>query len=1096
MRPLFHKNFVKRLERNVRGMVYKLLHHHHKKRLVAGVFGVWILVTLLVSIGLINQSSGTSSANYPAELITALKINDNQELVVDNNINFTITLQNSSPNEGIAEISMILLSTANSMEWNSLKNNEDGEVFAIDPSYTKIDYLGAGERATYNLTGKILDKKIESISTMAKFNYRTKDGLKKTDTNREFLPLTERVNPDISQYLSLGSDAQNYSQGQSPVISVSKNGVLNKNIQGKIFVTDRLEKDIVANENCSLVDKDKCDAIIANLKTGSYSAMFFDEKNNIYSQIVQFEIVGNSTAFTPAENSRLDLPFGPISINGTAYIYVKKVVNENKKVLGNETCEFVISKNGTVVTTIPVVIGSNRDCILRLNSSQVPNEGLYQIALKGTQKITTMSITNKTAGLIELKNNTLVLSQDKPVKLSLEKIINKNNEPISNTKAILYLLHNATGEAQEIKTLNSSLLSVEQGNLNIELPANYIKNGGLYSAFIKLEDGQQSDTISLNFSDKSIGLTNSGILIKNYDKLRIGEPIEVMVAGIKDRGGNIISSGDCGLEVFTRQDSVEPIFVSGVISDGNCNAVISGNLITSSGPVLISATGGAIKNDIEQSRQVYVQSGAPTNFGLLNLEYEPARVGYTNKLIIGPVTDIFGNTTNANDLTLAFIKDDKVVHQEEDLSVIDGFYEGIIPSSVFNGKEGDTLIVSLINQKTGEQLSSKLITLIEDEDRFILPNFPEKINSDENIKIQYSGTGSKDEFACNLQYFRSDIDYTFSSSTYSPINDSCEFDYDLNQYRNNSLALIKLTAKDKIFHKVVANTPGEPANLFNLSPEVRIDSREELQLKFLTSPLVDQQGLAVEKGKVKFEYNGKVVESEIKKGFSSIYSPATMFDKKDIKEIGNDIYLDLDINAKASVISIAKNNNLEVFLNDHDIAQKLDTAELYKGTNIVSSKDFEILQFKTDHCSAIQSSSVIGSQSALTHYQNGICYVQTKSTAGNYILTFERDGFLLSDYDFKVVDYSVAKVEWCTGTPCKISVNGGISSLIEATLYDDEKEYRFSSEEIGNTVTIEENGINPLKEYKVKISFKDSNENTHEIYSTVLGEYLIKKNKK
>ena len=1073
-------------------LVYKIRTHRHKRRLLLSVFAMYVVIATLVGYAILSGPSENSSAFFPAELVAALRLNPEQEFTSGGTAEFTLTLQNSSPNESIQDIELNLLSTRETLTIADLTGNEEGETYVVANNRTTLDFLAAGERATYTVVTDIAETELESISTLAKFTYRTPRELLNTETNREFLPLSDLVDPSINNSLSLGTDAQTYVDGQAVVLTLAKNGVLLPEIEGKLFVSNRTTGEVETAENCNLSEADTCTVNVVNLRPGAYSALFIDEERNLYSQIAWFEMLGSSAEFTPSNEATLNLPFGPASVNGTTYIYAQEVVENPARTQGDETCVFNVTRSD-IRLDIPVAVNASGDCVLRLDAARLPEEGIYNVRLQGTTLNADVSAVRKTAGLLTLENRTLLTTLGKPVTLRVGGINDAQANPASDLRASLNILHQATGESLEINALNGRPLQVTNGELELEVPSDYFELGGLYSVFARFENGRQSDTIALNFATEEVGLTSTGILVDDAENLRIGESFTVQVAGVKDRSGATLDDVSCGVQVYTRAASVEPIFVSGVVEDGTCTATVDGSLITTSGPVLLTTTGDIVNNDIPQSRAIEIKPGAVDSYGFLNLEYEPARIGYANRLLLGPVTDIYGNTTSTNELSVAIVKDNEVVYQSEEVQVQTGFWEQVIPSSVFSGEEGDELYLKLLNRQTGEVLESKLFTLIEEEQRLLLPFIPDTLSSTENLKVEYGGLGAREEFACALQYVRSSLDYTFASNTYSLETDSCEFDYDFDQYRNNPRALVRLEAGDRKFHKIVENVAGDAANLFALTPEIKVDTHNDLQLRLHTSPLVDQQGLPVTEGVVRLDYNGKIIETPIAGGLATFDMPATRFDTRDLKETFRDTYLDLDITAKASALSVSSTNNLEVFLGDNDIATTLDTATLRRGRNVLNSRAVNVFGFATESCGVTASSETGQSQIVLSHAQNGLCYVQPPTTLGVSTLGFEEDGFLLASYDYKTVAYPTVQVEWCQESPCQLTVNGALDSAIEVTLFDEEKEYRFdTSDELSNQIILEQNGLNPLKDYPVRVTFTDGRGALNEVWATVLGEYLIK----
>ena len=689
--------FTHTLPRRWASLVYKIQVHPHKRRLLLSVFAMYTVIATLVGYAIISAPSENSSAFFPAELVAALRLDPEQKLVGGGEAAFTLTLQNSSPNESIQDINFRLLSTLDSLTVISLTGIEEGEAYTLESNATTLDFLAAGERATYAVIAEIAESELESVSTLAKFTYRTPRGVESTETNREFLPLSDLVDPSINNFLSLGTDTQTYVNGQAVVLTLSRNGVLSPEIEGKLFVSNRATGEVEAAENCNLTETGTCTVNVVNLPPGAYSALFVDEERNLYSQIAWFEMLGSSAEFTPGSEAELLLPFGPASVNGVVYIYATDVVENPARRQGNETCVFEVTREAERLE-IPVAINSNGDCILRLDAARLPVEGIYNVRLRGTTLNADVSAVRKTAGLLTLENRSLLTTLGRPVTLRINGINDAQANPANELRATLNLLHQGTGESTEINALNGRPLQVTNGELEVEVPAEYFELGGLYSVFARLENGRQSDTIALNFGSEEVGLTSTGILVDDVENLRIGESFTVRIAGVKDKTGATLNNLSCGLQIYTRESAVEPIFVGGLIEDGTCRVTVDGSLITTSGPVLLSAAGEVVNNDIPQSRAVNLKPGTPTDFGFLSLEYEPARLNYANRLLLGPVSDTYGNTTNADNLSVAIVKDNEVVYQREDIEVLEGFWEEIIPSSVFTGQEGDEMYLKLLTR--------------------------------------------------------------------------------------------------------------------------------------------------------------------------------------------------------------------------------------------------------------------------------------------------------------------------------------------------------------------------------------------------------------
>jgi hypothetical protein len=85
-----------------------------------------------------------------------------------------------------------------------------------------------------------------------------------------------------------------------------------------------------------------------------------------------------------------------------------------------------------------------------------------------------------------------------------------------------------------------------------------------------------------------------------------------------------------------------------------------------------------------------------------------------------------------------------------------------------------------------------------------------------------------------------------------------------------------------------------------------------------------------------------------------------------------------------------------------------------------------------------------------------------------------------------------ATIEWCTSKPCSINVIGSTQGKEKAILYDGENQYSFENNETNTGIKIEQNGLSPLKEYRIELHYNDFNGNEVAQTNTISGEYLVK----
>jgi hypothetical protein len=844
---------------------------------------------------------------------------------------------------------------------------------------------------------------------------------------------------------------------------------------------------VTFSADCQLGDQGNCVSTLKNVEPGSYTALYLDEANSIYSEIFNFSVTGQAGTFKPASTSTLDFPFGASSVNGVVPVIAKKVVSLNVNPSG-EACTFDVLKDKKVLKSFKAAVGPERSCGMSIPASEIAQgNGIYTVQLSGTDLQQEVSFLAKSPSLINLQNKTTLLKTGSSVQLEAVDIKDSNNILLNNQKVTLVIWHPKTGDYREATNIDGNALSVQNGVFTVTIPSDYFTRSGYYNVYMKVEDGQQSDFVGLAFDDKDIGFVKSGVLVDDYGNLKIGQTFTLSLTGVVDKNGNALSEGDCGVNLYQVNSGPVGINVQGTIKDGVCQVQVPGGKLTRSGPVLATFNGPDIGRQINQSRQFMVLPGNVDSLGELNFEYEPVRKSYANTVILGPVTDKFGNLTNVFDFKLkVFPKDLTDPVGEFNLSVSDGFAQMLMPASVF---QYDNLTFKLYD-RDGNELASRDVDPVTTDEKLILPVFPNEVVSDKNVTATYSGVSATEPVQCKLTYIRTLQQAQEEKADVNLEKGKCQFDWNLTELRDSPRALLKLSVMDTTFSTVIKNESGEPTNLFVITPQVRITPQDEIQPALLSSPVVDKNGLPVESAVMRMEVNGKTDEVEVINGFARLDLFAGRFGSKDIRTILDHKFLDLSVDAKVSATSIAKTNDVTIYLGNKDIATTAEKFTMQKASNHVYTGGKEIFEFKTDACSVLQLSDKVAKTDVRTHWQGGTCYVQVEGQGGKYDLLFEDNGFTVGKYQFSAVDQK-DEVIWCQAKPCSIQVITSSNSKIEAIVYDGDNQYKFETDSLDNLVKIQQNGLNPLKKYLVEIRFKDLSGEDVSVFKEVMGENLV-----
>ncbi len=1077
-------NFYKLIAspRKRRNIFQKITRNKHKRQLILSVSAVYVLMATVVGIGLFNSNDNDSQASQPAFIASNIRLSEDNKLETGSEVELSISIQNTSINESINDISVNLLSTENVIEWSQITSKtklSDGQVFDVQDNKSKIPFLGAAEKAEYKAYGVVNNHNFDAISVLAKFSYTNQLGTEITESNRLFV--SNGVQSIDSQNLySISTDKTIYGIGDQILFELTNpnNTVIDGEFKtGKIYISNKDTKNVVDSLNCTFDENAKCQAILTDLDPGSYSAIFLDESENP-SFITEFQIFGaNQSTFTPSPESNLNLPFANGSINGEVPVYANNLIGLNSSPTSSDFCTFVVSKDGQTLLESQAKVNSNRECRTNIQASQLPGDGVYDINLKDTALTEKVSIVAKPTTLLPLENTTLSLQANKAVNLKISAVNN------NGTLATFGILHTNSGEYQQVSTGNNGSFTSENSVINAEIPGDYFQKGGLYKVFAKLDDELQTEFINLDFNDNQAGLSGSGVIVDNLDNLQVDRNLTFSVQNVKDRNDNIINLGDCTGEIQTTDINNPVISINGEINNGNCEISSPAGTITKAGPITVSFQGDSIANDINQTRDFVIKPGLPTTLGDINLEFSPARVNHANNLIIGPVTDGYGNLTDSFNNSVQIVKDDVLIYDTK-VDVIDGFALTTIPASVF--QEGEMVITT--TDESGALTQSKTVSANNPISKLNLPVIPTELNSDDNLEVKFNTEADEEALECKVNFIRSQNEFT--EDIINP-DDSyiCDFDLDINEFRNNESALVKLTAGNKEFAQIVTLTESEANQSFTLNPQIRINKQDNAEIKLISSPITDRQGQVIDEGKMRIEFNGKVEEVEINKGIATLSLPASKLDNNDIrKNLGNSL-LELNLSAKASVTSINSNNNLSIFLGQINISNTTNEVDLVSGTNVISDGDSQIFTFQTENCNVLQQSKLQGSFIAQSHFQAGLCYVEVNGNSDQYTLSFEDQGFTTGQYEYTSINKDIPTVKWCQESSCQIEILGSVTDS-EAILFDGENQYKFSSNELGNIIQIEQNGLNPLKSYPIELTYTLESGEQVKTVNTVSGEYL------
>ena len=1079
-----HLTSLKSASRKKTAWSFSLSRFGRRRQLIISVLAVYFIVGGLIGYSLWNTNGESAKASENALISSSIRLNEDKEYAVGDSISLTVTLQNTSVVESINSVALDLFSTNSAVTWSNLVG---GNIRSADLSNDnrknsfKLPVLSSGERVEYVATGKIDKVDTEYLTILGKVRFLNKTGLQESSTNRVFTKLQNSgAKIGRSLELSLVEPKINSNSKASFNLKWPEGTVNPKTLSGKVYLSDRNSLNVVASQDCE-VTSDSCSGEFSSLLPGDYSLLFVDSNEEVYSNIGSLTVVGQSQDFTPSGLVSLSFPFGSVSIDGVVPVIAKKVVSLNNSLKATDQCTFRVSANGQN-TDIKTPVRQDRSCYAEILTSQIPSgEGVYKVGLLGSSQEQSVSFLKKPVNTIPLENQTVLPAKGQPIQIKSTGLVDSSNVTLDNVNVTLGVFNPSTASYKEYNSINGQVLKVVGGTFSSTIPADVFTQGGFYNLYIKLETGQISDFTGVNFNDSEIGVNTSGVRIENENDLKAGRSMTFTVSNITDRSGALVGNGDCSAVIYSTSLNSQGLEVKGSLNQGVCKVVTQGNQLVQSGPALISFP------EYSQSRQFNIFTNTASSFGNLKMEYEPAQQNFANTLIIGPVTDNFGNLSSVFGMKIEVLRSNQSVQTIQPVDVIDGFAKVILPASVFS--EDNVEIKA--STSDGNVILDQTFNVVN-SNKLVLPNIPKELNGDSRLKISLGGFEDKIE-VCNFQFIKSDSENISNSVPYDADKKSCNLDWNLNQLRNTKNALIKINAGDKTFNSVIALTSGDAGNIFALGASNRVSSNEELDYVVLTSPVLDKFGLPVTKGNLRLTYNGKVADVEIKNGLASLHLSANKLDNNDLRNVLGGKILELAIDAKASPVSISRTNTITSFLGSYDISNIPEEISLLEGSTFIPAGSVQIFTFKSDKCLVRQLSDRQDSSILLSHWQGGVCYVEVGGNVGNYTLQLLDGNFVLKEFKYLVTS-SNDSVLWCDGdTGCVVQVLASTLGNPEAVIFDGERQYKFQASNTDNSINLKQDSLNPLKKYSVQVGFINQNNQEVVYYHQISGSRLIGK---
>ncbi len=1072
-----------------------------KTKVIASIVGFYIVVSGGVGLLLFKPNTDIAQAsNIPVAVAANFELNNIDAILQNSIIDGTLTLTNQSLTEDLTNTTLDFYSTKESVSWSQINYQDSREIIKPTNS-TTFSLLPIKKNSTVilNVKGRFRNKALPNVGLMAKVIFDTKQGQLETTSNRILLKLGEG-GATIGALPNLKTDKLEYLSKEKVFFSLENFNSENKN-KVKLSISNKNTGELVANTlECQSDIEGQCLISYDKLETGKYGAMFFDKDKNPASQIVDFEVKNTTgqvpgTDFRANPNSALELPFGSGSVNGQIAVLAQNVVEINKIVNEKDKCSFQVLQNGSVLQQFQTNI-VNKKCFSNLEING--GAGIYQLKLIGSPIEKNFSYLPKSKNSVAVqkvsggeKNQSLKLKLS-GVQVNSKKVKNEEtssssstfssnggasaaNIIVSNNKinAKISIHRIESGIVQEISTINNNPIQFENSEESIELPANYFDLDGNYQVFATLDNGQQSEFLNFEMSDKNFGFAQSGISIKPGTELKLGQKNVFEIKGLNYRNGKPVQSGTCENTIV--EEDGNRTNSNGEIKDGVCEFSIES--LKKSGSIIVS------NPKFSLTSQFLLKADKATNFGDINIANYPIFPNKTNKVIAGPFTDQFGNPFNQKGYIIS-IENSSKSKTELPLDIIDGFGEVIIPSSLINGEE---ISFKLID--ADKEIASKSYE-ISVENELVVPVIPNKIKENERVRgLFYTNIMNPTE-QCSLKVIS--IGQKTIEQEVNPVleNKSCTLDWGSGDGKLSRRNMLQFKVGNSVYTYLVNSESDKAAQTFELGSSVTDNGNGTVNIEVLTSVIKDSNNLPIQKGDLQWTYNGKNKNTTIQNGIANFSLTLGDIDSNNLKIEGENNFLNIEIDAKASEIALSKTARLNLNLGKNTLSNaSTDFIPLF-AQNFVNSNSSNIWRFRTGACNVTTGESLIKS-----YFEKDICYVQIDALEnGTKKLVFKNSAPAQSIFEFNSTD-NLVQVSICekSDEKCNVFVSENITNLVVSNLTKDGELVVANSNEDPSVFTTFVQDAIPNQKYSIKISYDNEAGDKTTFYRELSGRVLGEK---
>jgi hypothetical protein len=1067
-----------------------------KTKIIASIVGFYLVLSGGVGFMFFRPNADVAQAsNVPVAVVANFNINNIDAIVQNNLIDGSLTLTNQSLTEDLTNVNLDLYSTKESVKWSQLNYEGSSETIAPNAE-TTFALLPIKKNSTVilNIKGILKNKSLPNVGLMAKIIFDSKQGQLETTSNRILIKLSD--NSTVQGLLpNLKTDKLEYLAKEKVFFNLDGFDSQQKN-KIKLSISNKATGELIANTlECQSDIEGQCLIGYDKLEAGQYGAVFFDKDKNPASQIVNFEVknsVGeiSGTDFIANPNTSLELPFGSGSVGGQVAVLAQNVIGANKTVSEKDKCTFQIIQNGVVLQQFQTSI-LNKKCFSNLAING--EAGIYQLKLLGSPIEKSFSFLPKSKNVLNIQK---IAGGEKKqaLKFKLSGIqtgfkkstissSSQNSESpnivsnISKINAKLFVHKIESGVVQEIATLNNNQIQLSNSEETLEIPDNYFDIDGNYEIYATLDNGQQSEFLNFEISDKSMGFAIGNVIVKPGTELRLGQKNSFEINGLKYQSGKPIQSGTCENTIIEQDNN--KVSANGEIKDGKCE--FNTENLKKTGTITV------VNPKFNLASQFVLKSEKATNFGDINIAFAPVFPNKTNKIIAGPFTDQFGNPANQKSLNLV-VENSTRKQAEIPMDIIDGFGEVIIPSSLVNGEEINFKLLDGDKEIASKQYEISI------ENELQIPNIPNKITDDERVRGLFYTNIMNSEDKCKLKVIS--IGQKNIEQDINPVleNKSCTFDWGSSDGKLSKKNLVEFKVGNSDYYYLINSNSNKPTQTFEVSPNITDSGNGFINLDLITTSIKDTNDLPIQKGELQWSFNNKNKTTPIVDGVASLSLKLSDIEAKNLKKEGENNFLNLEIDTKASEISLSKTIRLNLNLGKNTLSERSTDLIPFYAQNIINTNSNNIWRFQTSTCD-ISNSNTQGETNIKSYLEKDVCLVEFNAgEAGKNKLYFRNGNSIQNTFEFASID-SNGENSFCEkiNEKCNIFVTPEMSNIAVSTISKDGELTVGNSNADPSIFSLIKEDVATDKNYVVKISYNDTTGEQSVFYREISGKALSEK---